>query len=199
MEAKKKEEDRKKARVSTTDPKVRVMKMPDDGFHPAFNVPLSTDTASQIIVGFEVVNEGSNQNQLLPMLEQIHERTGEYPDNALVDGGFVNKAEIENGADKGVNLYAPVPKPKDETRDPHQPMPKDSQAVADWCKRMGTDEAKDIYKERASTAECVNAIVRHRGLRQFSVRGIKKAKVALLWYVLAHHLNREVALRPAAA
>ena len=37
--------------------------------------------------------------------------------------------------------------------------------------RMGTAEAKGIYKERAATAECVNAIARNRNLQQFRVRG----------------------------
>ena len=63
VEAKKKEADRKKARVSTTDPDARVMKMPDGGFRPAFNAQWSTDTASPIIVGVAVVNEGSDQGQ----------------------------------------------------------------------------------------------------------------------------------------
>jgi hypothetical protein len=196
VEAKKEESDRNKARGSTTDPDARVMKMADGGFRPAFNVQFSTDTDSQIIVGFDVVNEGSDQNQLSPMLEQIHKRTGEYPDNVLVDGGFVNKTDIENTTQKDVTLYAPVQKPKDESRDPYQPMPKDSQSVADWRKRMGTDEAKEIYKERAATAECVNAITRNRGLRQFTVRGLKKAKAAMLWFVFAHNLMREAVLRP---
>ena len=176
-----------------------MMKMADGGFRPAFNVQFSTDTDSQIIVGFDVVNEGSDQNQLSPMLEQIHKRTGEYPDNVLVDGGFVNNTDIENTTQKDVTLYAPVQKPKDESRDPYQPMSKDSQSVADWRKRMGTDAAKEIYKERAATAECVNAITRNRGLRQFTVRGLKKAKAAMLWFVFAHNLMREAVLRPVSA
>lgn len=93
-----KEEDRKKARVSTTEKEKRVMKMPDGGNQTAFNVQLSTDTESQIIVGIEVVNEGSDQGQLSPWLTQIHKRVGKYPDEALNDGGFVNKKEIENCA-----------------------------------------------------------------------------------------------------
>jgi hypothetical protein len=199
VEAKKKEADRKKARVSTTDPDARVMKMPDGGFRPAFNAQLSTDTASQIIVGVTVVNEGSDQGQLSPLLEQIHTRTGTYPDEALVDGGFVSKAEVEQCTDREVTLYAPVSKPKDETRDPHVPLPKDSEAVAAWRQRMGTPEAKAVYKDRAATAECVNAIARNRGLRQWTVRGLEKAKTALLWFALAHHVMREAALRPAMA
>lgn len=64
---------------------------------------------------------------------------------------------------------------------------------------MGTVEAKTIYKERAATSECVNAIARNRGLRQFLVRGLAKVKAVLLWFALAHNLMRAVALRRAAA
>lgn len=155
VEAKKKAEDRKKARVSTTDPDARVMKMPDGGFRPAVNVQLAGDTATQVITGFDVTNEGGDQNQLSPMLEQIHENTGRYPNDALVDGGFTNKKEIENCTAKNITIYGPVSKPRDEARDRHQPLDGDSQAVADWRQRMGTDEAKEIYKERAATAELV--------------------------------------------
>ena len=41
-----------KARVSTTDPETRVIKMPDGGFRPAYNVELATDSANGIIVGY---------------------------------------------------------------------------------------------------------------------------------------------------
>ena len=64
---------------------------------------------------------------------------------------------------------------------------------------MGTEEAKTIYKERASTAECVNAIARNRRLRQFTVRGLKKIRTVVLWYVLAHNLMRAHGLRQAMA
>ena len=175
------------------------MKVSDGGFRPAYNVEFSTDTKHQIIVGVDVINEGSDQNQLGPMLEQIHERTGEYPDNALVDGGYVNQEEIQNSDLKGVTVYAPVPKPKDKKRDRYQPLEKDSKPVADWRKRMGTDKAKEIYKDRAATAECVNAIAHNRGLCQFAVRGLNKVKTSTLWFVLAHNVMREASLRPLVA
>jgi len=120
------------------------MKMPDGGFRPAFNVHLSTDTNSQIIVGVDVMNEGSDQGKLSPICKQIHEHVGKYPDEALNDGGFVNKKELENCAAKDIIIYARVPKPKNDTREERKPMSKDSQPVADWRERMGTDEAKEI-------------------------------------------------------
>jgi transposase len=54
-------------RVSTTDPDARVMKMPDGGFRPAFNVQLATTTdAARAIVGVSVTNRGSDQGQATP-------------------------------------------------------------------------------------------------------------------------------------
>jgi len=87
---------------------------------------------------------------------------------------------------------------QDPRRDPHAPRPGDPPAVAAWRARMGTPEAQAIYKERAATAECVNAQARNRGLRQFLVRGLPKVRAIALWYALAHNLMRAVALGAAA-
>lgn len=177
------------------------MKMPDGGFRPAFNVQFATDTKTQVITGVEVTNCGSDQGEMLPMVEQHQERYDKVPGEYLVDGGFAKKDDIEqldpadDDTSAGTTVYAPVQKPKKDTRDPHQPRAGDSPKIAAWRTRMGTDEAKQIYKERAATAECVNAIARNRGLRQFNVRGLVKAKAVILWYVIAHNLMRTVALR----
>ena len=64
--------------------------------------------------------------------------------------------------------------------------------------RMATAAAQTIYKERAATSECVNALARNRGLQQFAVRGLRKVQAVLLWFALAHNLLRAVALRQAA-
>ena len=55
---------------------------------------------------------------------------------------------------------------------------------------MATEEAKQIYRERAASAEWVNAQARNRGLRQFLVRGMAKARAVVLWYALAHNLTQ---------
>ena len=197
VEAKKKPKDRKKARVSTTDAEARVMKMADGGYRPAYNVEFATDTAAQVITGVEVVNSGSDQGQMAPMVQQHEERYGREPEEMLVDGGFTKKEDITKVSPPEGNtvVYAPVQKSKDANRDPHTPRRDDSPAVAEWRQRMATSEAKEIYKERASTAECVNAIARNRGFWQFRVRGLFKARAIALWHALAHNLMRAVALR----
>lgn len=91
-------------------------------------------------------------------------------------------------------MYAPVPAAKDPTRDPHAPRSDDAPELAEWRQRMATPQAKEIYKEHASTAECVNADTRNHGLYQFRVRGLAKVKAVVL-YVLAHNFRRIVTLR----
>lgn len=197
--ASKKPQDRDQARCSTTDPEARVMKTADGGFRPAYNVQLATIADAQIITGVEVINSGSDRGQLAPMMEQHQARYGDVPDEALADGGFAKKEDITNVEREGTTVYAPVRIQKNSERDPHTPRDDDSPEVAEWRKRMATDEAKEIYKDRAATAECVNALARNRGLQQFLVRGRQKVKAVTLWYALIHNVMRGAALRAAAA
>lgn len=200
VEAQKKgTEQKQKARASTTDPEARTMKMADGGFRPAFNVQLATDTQTQIITGVDVVNSGGDQGKLAPMVEQHEQRYDRTPDEMLVDGGFAKKDDITHVSppNGSTTVYAPVQASKKAGLDPHTPREADSPAVAEWRKRMASDEAKEIYKQRAATAECVNAIARTRGgLSQFRVRGRPKVLAVILWHVLAHNLMRVAALRP---
>jgi len=188
------------ARVSTTDPQARVMKMADGGYRPAYNFEFATDTAHRVIVGVDVTNAGSDKAELTPMLDQVAARTDRLPADWLVDGGFVTLAAVDTGTDKGVRIIAPVPQPKDPTRDPTQPLATDSPAVAAWRARMATTEAKATYKLRAATSECVNAQARSRhGLLQLRVRGLLKALAVALWIAITHDLLlwlRHCATRP---
>jgi hypothetical protein len=97
-------------RVSTTDPDARVMKMPDGGFRPAFNIQLATTTdAARAIVGVSVTSRGEGQGQASPMLEPIEARTGVRPTELLVDGGYSNHDAIDQATAAGVTLYARCP------------------------------------------------------------------------------------------
>lgn len=185
---------RSEPRASSTDPEARVMKMADGGFRPAYNVQLATDTDTQIIVGVEVDNVGSDMAQLSPMLEQLEQRYERLPEEALVDAGFASHHAIEDAHERGVCVYSPVVKPRDPSRDPHRPRPGDSEAIAQWRVRMGTEQAKEVYRERAASAECVNALARQRGLQQFPIRGRSKVRAVALWYALAHNLMRMLSL-----
>lgn len=198
MEAKIKPEEKKEARVSTTDPDATVMKMADGGYRPAYNIEYATACQGLVAVGVDVLMVGSDHGQLSPMLDQIEGRFDTRPHVALIDGGFVNLeeiAEVQGGQEK-CTVYAPVPKPKKAGVDPHVPKETDSAEVAEWRQRMGTPAAKEVYKQRAATAECVNAQARNRGLRLLAVRGLQKVKAVAMWFAIAHNMARSFSLQP---
>src|SRR5262249_22333826 len=81
--------------ASTTRPEATVMKMADGGYRPAYNIEFSVATAGLVIAAVEVTTVGSDAGQITPLDDQIHDRHGAYPEEALADGGFVNLEDIE--------------------------------------------------------------------------------------------------------
>jgi Transposase DDE domain len=175
-------------RASTTDAQARVMKMADGGFRPAYHVQFATDTKSTAIAGVSVDNIGSDEGKMAPMNDLLAGHHGRRPSQQRVDGGFVKFEDIEVLAKNGVETFAPVPKPRNASQDRYAPQPDDSPVVAAWRQRMGGDEAKAIYKQRAASAACANAQARNRGLTRFLVGGMEKVKTTALWYALAHNM-----------
>jgi transposase len=114
----------------------------------------------------------------------------------LVDGGFVSRADFTEIEQAGTTVYAPTRSPRTTTsgRSQAEPRPDDSAEVAAWRIRMETPEAKAVYKERAATAECVNAHFRRYGLEQLLVRSVAKVLSVLLLVAIAHDLLRWIAL-----
>jgi len=73
----------------------------------------------------------------------------------------------------------------------HLPKPSDSDAVAAWRVRMGTDDAKQIYKQRAATAETVNADAKaHRGMAATALRGLDKVTGCACLFALTYNILR---------
>jgi transposase len=181
----------KEPRASTTDAQVRVMKMPDGGYRPAVNVQIATDTQSRAIVGVEVINAGVDTRQLDPMRKQVEKRSGQKVNEHLADGGYLTFDDLDQAAQQNVTLYVPPKPPRDPAQfgSEFKPRESDSEAVKQWRARMGSEQTKEIYKQRAATSETVNADLKtHRGLLQLTVRGLAKAKCVALWCALAYNL-----------
>ena len=102
----------------------------------------------------------------------------------MLDGGYLRNRDIERAHEQGVELFVP-PKvartAKNRGRE-LQPQRRDSAAIRAWKQRMASEQGQEIYRQRASTSETINADLRtYRGLTQLTVRGLHKARcVALL-------------------
>src|SRR5262249_30123227 len=128
LEAKKKADDRAKARCSTTDPEATVMKMADGGFRPAYNIQFSTATDSQVLVGVDVRAVGWHAGPTASAGTYSAWGAERRPEGGLGDGGLAQHAQIDavSGADGGGRENAPVPDPRDRKVDRYAPKPSDS-------------------------------------------------------------------------
>ena len=187
------------ARASTTDPEARRMKMGDGGYRPAYNVELATDLDSLVIVAADVINVGSDSGQMEPMVQRIESEQERLSEDTeyYVDGNFATQDDLQSVGQRGMTVFAPVKEAARQQqvgKNPYARRRGDKEHVGAWRVRMGTPEGQEKYKQRSKT-EFPNAVCRNRGLQQFLVRGLQKAKSVVLWHVLLHNLFRMVALR----
>jgi transposase len=101
--------DKAEARVSMSDPEARIMKQPDGGYAPSYNVQISTDAQAKIIVGVAVSQSGSDQGQLPAAVDQVQGNMGRKPEQMVVDGGYVTRETILEMSRKQVELMGPTP------------------------------------------------------------------------------------------
>lgn len=181
------------ARVSTTDPEARIMKMPDGGYRPAYNIQLVADTASKIVLAVDVTNEGTDLHMMVPLADQVQQRYDRLPADWLADGGYVTIEGIQSMHDRGCQVFAPAKKRR-SGRQRNAARPSDPVGVRLWRRRMASAEAKRVYRERAATAELVNAHLRWRGLQNLLVRGVEKIRAVVLLQAITHNFARMRAL-----
>ncbi len=100
-------------RASTTDSDARVMKMPDGGFRPGFNVQSAVagdeHGGPRTVVAMQVTNLGSDLGSLVPMVEQIRKRTGVRPGAILADANHASHDDLRELDRLGVRALVSVP------------------------------------------------------------------------------------------
>ena len=102
------EAEKGETRASMTDPEARIMKQPDGGYAPSYNVQISTDGKEKIIVGVGVSQCGSDYEELIPAEEKVEETMGRAPEQMVVDGGFVSRENILAMKEKGIDFIGPM-------------------------------------------------------------------------------------------
>src|SRR5215472_4945642 len=179
-------EKQKEPRASTTEPGVRVMKMADGGYRPAYNVQVVSAAGEQIVVAVEPLTVGSDRGLIRPMLEKIRKRFGRLPTQHLADGGFGANEDIEWAHTEGVAIHCPPTKSK-HGRDPYEPRDADGPGVGAWRSRMASDAGKKLYRNRAK-CECIHARWRNWDLGRLKVRGEAKVMAVMHWHALANNI-----------
>jgi hypothetical protein len=103
----KRAKDKEQRRVSTSDPEARVMKQPDGGFAPSYNVQIDTDAKNCVVVAVGVVQAGNDFEQLEPGIDRVQHNQGESPKEVVTDGGFVSRDTIMAMKRQAIEYIAP--------------------------------------------------------------------------------------------
>jgi hypothetical protein len=82
--------------------------MPDGGFRPGYNVQLATTTQGGVIVGADLINQGSDCGQLTPMVKQLDQCVRMKPRLVQLSTSGVQYSTVRHDAsmmfDLGTNL-----------------------------------------------------------------------------------------------
>lgn len=187
-----------KAQDSFTDPESRIMKRAGGGFDYSYNAQTAVDESNHIIVAAEVVNTSSDVHQLVSVLQAVKASTQADPQQVLADAGYRSEEEMAKLAKERPDTELVIAlgregreqaKPMDAQRYPH--------TVAMQAK-FQTDKGKADYRKRKWIAEPPNGWIKNvLGFRQFSMRGLEKAKAEFKLVCMALNLRRIGAMRMA--
>ena len=175
-----------RAQTNFTDPESRIMKTPD-GFQQCYNAQAVVDAETEVIVACEVSNAAADSQRLPPMLKQIHENTGHFPNQLTADAGYSSEANFTHLAE--ADIYAVVALRRYHRDEPPGTDPAPKRSSDRWLHRnimrdrLTTSDGKDAYKLRKQTVEPVFGQIKSaRNFRQFLRRG--KTAVEAEWSML---------------
>lgn len=103
------------ARVSISEAEARWMKHGDHAIVPSYNLQVSTDADSGVIVGVELSQSAEDSHELPEAMKTIEENLNRKPEQVVADGGFTNRATIEEMAAGGIDFYGSIKDPKERS------------------------------------------------------------------------------------
>jgi transposase len=177
-----------KSKRNLTDPDSRIMK---DGatktFHQAYNIQVGVDAQAQIIVATKVVQTGADQEQLVPVLQEVEKNLGRMPERASADAGYYSKAALTHEAVRAVDLH--VPPNQRQPVDWEETLPEDATIQERMWHKLGSKAGREVFSKRKVIVEPVFAQVKHiRGFRQFLLRGLQQVAAEWLLVCMTHNL-----------
>ena len=185
-----------KDQYNFTDPESRIMKG-SDGFVQAYNAQAAVEPTCQLIVGQTLTNEANDKRQLAPLVEALERQAGQRPTGVLTDSGYCSEQNLEYLAsedepEKRINAWVTTQKTKHNEPSPTAPRGRIRQGltrVERMKRKLCTKDGRKIYARRKAIVEPVfGQIKQARGIRQFLLRGLAKAKGEWALICLTHNV-----------
>jgi transposase len=94
-------------RVSDSEPEVRKMRDNQGGFYPGYNMQVTSEAQSRMIVAVGLTADTNDLHQLMPALERIEQSGLKAPETLIADNGYATRDNVEQTAERNVELIAP--------------------------------------------------------------------------------------------
>jgi transposase len=185
-----------RAQRNFTDAESRIMKT-KDGFIQGYNAQAAVDASSQVIVAQDLSQNGSDKQQMGPMLAAIEAANGGNPNQLSADAGYCSEDSLDKLAERAIDGYVATGRQKhgaaDAAGDNQSKPGTRTQAMRDKLRQGGFEGA---YRLRKQTVEPVfGQIKQARGFRQFLLRGFAKTRAEWSLLCTVHNLLKLVAER----
>ena len=131
------------------------------------------------------------------MYEKIQGDYGQTPGKYLVDGGFTHRDDVTNWKRRAPKFTLPCIRNRSNWSRARIPTPANLETPRKWPRSefgWAPRKPKTFTGDGRRSPSFPNADCRNRGLTQFRVRGLVKAKAQALWHVLAFNFSRMLKL-----
>jgi transposase len=188
-----------RAQRNFTDPDARIMKTADGSFHYAYNAQAVVDESHQVVLSTVLVQEPTDVNQLLAMIEKMGGQlaaagVAAQPKVLLADAGYCSKANIEGTAQMATDVLLATGRLKHGEKVPDSPrgrIPKDATARERMARRLRTRAGRVHYARRKAIVEPVFGQLKTRQRAGYlRLRGLERVRGEWLLHALCHNLRK---------
>ena len=191
--------------VNLTDEESRIMPVAGGGFEQCYNAQAAVAAGSLLVVAIDVVQAPNDKKQVEPMLGKIAALPEELgmAENLLADAGYFSADNVEACEKAGIEPviamgHQPHHPPLAERFEKAPAAPDNPTPVEAMAHRLKTPEGRALYALRKQTPEPVFGIIKFvLGFRQFSMRGLDKARGEWSLVTMAWNMKRMFVLNPA--
>ena len=184
-------------KLSRTDADARFLRQ-RDGFVLGYTAEIAV-TDDHWIVAQRVTQNAADNNSLLPLVDQVQQRTRARPTQVLADSGFNSNTNLQQLEQQNIEGYVPDSnlaaelnlgrRCRQQMRDPAQRR---------MHARLRSPAGRATYARRKAIVEPVFGVLKQqRNLRQFRTRGLSNVANEFTLAVLAYNITRLHALAAA--
>ncbi len=149
-----------------------------------------------LIVAQRVTLHRCDVPALVPLVEEVEQRTGACPEKALADAGFYSNENVRDLEERGIEVYVPDPNLARELHTGKRARTIGRNRVRSpelkaMRKKLRSPAGRRVYAQRKALVEPVFGVLKQqRGIRQFRTRGQAKVAVEFTLAAIAYNLTR---------